>query len=203
MSKQRDKLSASDEEDLSLAQQAGKGDRFAFEQIYRKHHRKVYSLCLRILKEPETAEDITQELFIQVYKKIHTFKGEAKFSTWLHKTTVNQALMYIRKTKNREKVGAKEDTLEFEANRKTCVKPAKILEQIDLERAIAQLPKGYFKVFILHDIEGWDHNEVAEMLGISTGTSKSQLHKARLKLKRLVLKRRFCKDELLLTTSEA
>lgn len=201
MSKQRDKLSASDVEDLSLAIKAGKGDQFAFEQIYRKHHRKVYSLCLRILKETDTAEDITQELFIQVYRKIHTFKGDAKFSTWLHKTTVNQALMYLRKIKNQEQVGVNADTIEIESDRKGYVRPAKVIEQIDLERAIEQLPEGYFKVFVLHDIEGWDHSEVAKILGISVGTSKSQLHKARLKLKKLVLKNRFCKDRLLLKTA--
>ena len=176
--------------DFTLAQAATKGNMFAFEELYNRHHRRVYSLCLRMLQNTAEAEDLTQEVFIQLYRKIGSFRGDSAFTTWLHRMTVNQVLMHFRKR-----------TVKFEKTTEEGETPVQIVigtenqsrmpivDKIALESAIAQLPNGYKNVFVLHDVEGYEHEEVARILGCSVGTSKSQLHKARLKMRKLLQKK--------------
>ena len=176
--------------DYDLAQAASKGDMFAFEETYNRHHRRVYAICLRMLQNAAEAEDLTQDVFIQLYRKIGSFRGDSAFTTWLHRLTVNQVLMHFRKR-----------TVKFEKTTEEGETPVQIVggtenpgkmpivDKIALENAIEQLPNGYRNVFVLHDIEGYEHEEVARILGCSVGTSKSQLHKARLKLRKLLQKK--------------
>lgn len=175
--------------DLELARASASGDQKAFEELYLRHHRVVYSLCLRMLHNTHTAEDLTQDVFIQLFRKIGTFKGKSKFSTWLYRLTANQVLMYFRKKITLEEPGREPDTVIKILEQTRVIKPDDSVTRVDIQTAIAELPKGYHDVFVLHDIEGYEHEEVARILGCSTGTSKSQLHKARLNL-RVKLKRK-------------
>jgi RNA polymerase sigma-70 factor (ECF subfamily) len=175
--------------DLELCRKAGAGSLAAFEMIYQRYHRRTYSLCLRMTNSQTEAEDLTQEVFIQLFRKIGSFRGDSAFSTWLHRLTVNQVLMHFRRRsvkneKTSEDGEVPEQTVHGTAN------PNKmpVIDRIALKNAIAQLPNGYRNVFVLHDVEGYEHEEVAKMMGISIGTSKSQLHKARLKLRGLLIK---------------
>jgi RNA polymerase sigma-70 factor (ECF subfamily) len=175
--------------DFQLAQSAAKGDMAAFEELYQRHNRRVYSLCLRMLQNAHEAEDLTQEVFIQLYRKIGSFRGDSAFTTWLHRMTVNQVLMHFRKrsVKNEKTTEEGETPVQVVSGIENPRKMP-IVDKIALDRAIAQLPKGYKSVFILHDVEGHEHEEVAKILGCSVGTSKSQLHKARMKLRKLLKK---------------
>ncbi|MBC7911053.1 MAG: RNA polymerase sigma factor [Pyrinomonadaceae bacterium] len=173
--------------DYSLAQRATKGDMQAFEELYQRHHRRVYSLCLRMTQNVQEAEDLTQEAFIQLYRKIGSFRGDSAFTTWLHRLTVNQVLMHFRKRSVKMEKTTEEGETPVQVVHGTANPNAMpVVDRIALDNAIAQLPPGYKSVFILHDIEGHEHEEVARMLGCSVGTSKSQLHKARMKLRRLL-----------------
>lgn len=164
-----------------LVRAAARGDMSAFEEIYGRHHRRVYCICLRMLRDSAKAEDLTQDVFIQLYRKIGTFKFESAFTTWLHRLTVNQVLMHFRKRTVKYEVAPEtDDPVDLERS----TPPPPVLDKIALDEAIDQLPNGYKKVFILHDIEGFEHEEVARILGCSVGTSKSQLHKARIKLRK-------------------
>ncbi|MFN3330866.1 MAG: RNA polymerase sigma factor [Acidobacteria bacterium] len=179
-----------DNDDTSLARLAADGDMEAFEELYKRHYRRVYSLCLRMLQNTAEAEDLTQDVFVQLYRKIGSFRGDSAFTTWLYRLTINQVLMHFRKR-----------FVKFETTTEEEQKPVQIVpgtenhnrmpvvDRIALERAIAQLPEGYKTVFILHDVEGYEHEEVAQILSCSVGTSKSQLHKARAKLRKLLLKK--------------
>jgi RNA polymerase sigma-70 factor, ECF subfamily len=173
--------------DYELAQKAGAGDLTAFEELYRRHFRRVYSLCLRMTANPEEAEDLTQETFIQLHKKIGSFRGDSAFTTWLHRMTVNQVLMHFRRRKSRPEFLTEEGETPAQIVQGTeNHNRMPIVDRIVLENAITKLPPGYRAVFVLHDVEGHEHGEIAKMLGISEGTSKSQLHKARLKLRGLI-----------------
>jgi RNA polymerase sigma-70 factor (ECF subfamily) len=161
-----------------------------FEEIFQLHHRRVYSLCLRMLGNSTEAEDLTQDVFVLVFRKLSSFLGESAFTTWLHRLTVNQVLMHFRKN-HAEKEQLTEDgemPLEtmFDRNR---VNRSPVLDRLALDEAIVQLPHGYRTVLVLHDVEGLEHNEIASLLGCSIGTSKSQLHRARMRM-RLLLKQR-------------
>lgn len=162
----------------------------AFEEIYDRHHRRVYSICLRMLQNAAEAEDLTQEVFVHLYRKVGSFRGESAFTTWLHRLTVNLVLMHFRKRNVRFEttVGESETPVQI-AHGTGDAKKMPIVDQIALERAIAELPPGYRNVFVLHDVEGYEHEEVARILGCAVGTSKSQLSKARLKLRKLLNKR--------------
>lgn len=173
--------------DYELAQKAAGGDLAAFEELYRRHFRRVYALALRMTANPEEAEDLAQETFIQLFKKIGSFRGDSAFTTWLHRMTVNQVLMHFRRRKSRPEFTSEEGETPDQIVKGTeNQNRMPVVDRIALEDAISQLPAGYRSVFVLHDVEGYEHNEVAEMLGISEGTSKSQLHKARLKLRNLI-----------------
>ncbi len=176
--------------DFVLAQSAAKGDMVAFEELYQRHHRRVYSICLRMLQNASEAEDLTQDVFIQLYRKIGSFRGDSAFTTWLHRMTVNQVLMHFRKrTVKFEKTTEEGETPVQIVNGTANPFKMPIVDKIALENAIEQLPRGYKNVFVLHDVEGFEHEEVARILGCSVGTSKSQLHKARLKLRKLLGKK--------------
>jgi RNA polymerase sigma-70 factor (ECF subfamily) len=176
--------------DFDLTQAAAGGDMVAFEEIYQRHHRRVYSICLRMLQNAYEAEDLTQDVFIQLYRKIGSFRGDSAFTTWLHRLTVNQVLMHFRKRNVKfEKTTDEGETPEQTVRGTENPFKMPIVDKIALESAIDQLPAGYKNVFVLHDVEGFEHEEVARILGCSVGTSKSQLHKARLKLRKLLKKK--------------
>ena len=176
--------------DLQLTRAAGEGDMAAFEEIYNRHHRRVYSICLRMLQNASEAEDLTQDVFIQLYRKIGSFRGDSAFTTWLHRMTVNQVLMHFRKrTVKFEKTTEEGETPDQIVTGTANPHKMQIVDKLALENAIDQLPDGYKNVFVLHDVEGFEHEEVARILGCSVGTSKSQLHKARLKLQKLLRKK--------------
>lgn len=177
---------------LRLAQQ---GDAAAFERIYQLHNRRVYSLCLRMVGNTAEAEDLTQEAFLQLFRKIATFRGESAFSTWLHRLAVNVVLMRLRK-----KTGSETSLEEVTEPDEETGGPRKdfggpdlglsgSIDRVNLQRAIDQLPAGYKSVFVLHDVQGYEHNEIAEIMGCSIGNSKSQLHKARMRLRDLLHER--------------
>ena len=178
-----------EEETIRLAQQ---GNAEAFEQLYRRYSGRVYSLCLRIVKNHSEAEDLTQEAFLLLFRKIHTFRGEARFSTWLHRLAINLVLMGLRKKRYPEV--SLDATLESdEEDSKPLIelggadlRLSGVIDHMNLSRAIEQLPDGYKKMFILHDVEGYEHHEIAEILGCSAGNSKSQLYKARVRLRKLL-----------------
>ena len=168
----------------------GSGRAQPFEEIFRLHHRRVYSICLRMTGNPAEAEDLTQDVFLQVFRKLGSFRGESAFTTWLHRMTVNQVLMHFRKNHVKKEQLTEDGELPlvtmFDRNR---FNPSPVLDRLALDEAIVQLPHGYRTVFVLHDVEGLEHSEIASLLGCSIGTSKSQLHRARMKM-RLLLKQR-------------
>ena len=176
--------------DLDLVRAAAAGDAAAFEQLYQQHNRRVYSLCMRMLGNTTQAEDLTQEVFLQVFRKLGSFRGDSAFTTWLHRLTVNQVLMHFRKR------GVKLEHTSEEGDFSNVVdtplqstRRISMVDRLALEKAIAELPPGYRTVFALHDVEGYEHEEIASMLGVSIGTSKSQLHKARMRLRELLMKK--------------
>ena len=180
-------IGAQGPKDFELAQAAAAGDGTAFEQLYRRHFRRVYALCLRMLGNPTLAEDLTQDVFINLFNKIGSFRGDSAFTTWLHRMTVNQVLMFFRKASTRQELTTEEGETPIQIVRGTEDPNAMpVVDRIALQKAIAQLPPGYRTVFVLHDVEGYDHDEIARMLEVSEGTSKSQLHKARLKLRTIL-----------------
>jgi RNA polymerase sigma-70 factor, ECF subfamily len=188
---QAKKIVASGLTEAEAIERAKSGDAESFEGLYGLHKRRVYSLCLRMTGNTAEAEDLTQEAFLQLYRKIATFRGESAFSTWLHRLAVNVVLMHLRKKGlpeisldealepqhedgPKKDIGARDNVL------------AGSIDRVNLERAIESLPPGYRIIFVLHDVEGYEHNEIAEMMGCSIGNSKSQLHKARMKLRDLL-----------------
>jgi len=171
---------------------AQQGNAAAFERLYQLHNRRVYSLCLRMVGNTAEAEDLTQEAFLQLFRKISTFRGESAFSTWLHRLAVNVVLMRLRKKSavetsleevtepDEESGGPRRDfgTLDLRLTGS--------IDRVNLQRAVEQLPPGYKAVFVLHDVQGYEHNEIAEIMSCSIGNSKSQLHKARMRLRELL-----------------
>ena len=173
--------------DFELAKSSAAGDTSAFEELYHRHFRRVFALCLRMMGNPTEAEDMTQDVFVQLFNKIGMFRGESAFTTWLHRMTVNQVLMHFRKKSTRSELLTDEGETPIQIVQGTAnPNSMPVVDRISLERALKQLPVGYRTVFVLHDIEGYEHYEIATMLGIAEGTSKSQLHKARLKLRQLI-----------------
>jgi RNA polymerase sigma-70 factor (ECF subfamily) len=168
------------------------GDAAAFEFLYQLHGRRVYALCLRMVSNPADAEDLAQEAFLQLFRKISTFRGESAFSTWLHRMTVNVVLMRLRKKSL--PTDSLEETIEPDAENSAPkrdvgapdLRLSGAVDRVNLERSIAKLPPGYRTVFVLHDVQGYEHNEIADIMGCSVGNSKSQLHKARTRLRELL-----------------
>lgn len=174
--------------DSDLVARAQAGDHGAFALLYGMHKRRVYSLCLRMVNSVAEAEDLTQEAFLQLHRKIGTFRGDSAFSTWLHRLAVNVVLMHLRKkglslTSLDEAMEPTQDDGPGRSFGAPDLTLAGSIDRLALERAVGDLPAGYRLIFVLHDIEGYEHNEIATMLDCSIGNSKSQLHKARLKLR--------------------
>ena len=188
---QQKKTIASGLSEAEAIERAKQGDGESFAGLYALHKRRVYSLCLRMTGNIAEAEDLTQEAFLQLYRKIATFRGESAFSTWLHRLAVNVVLMRLRK-KGLPEVSLEEslEPQQEDGPRKDIGARDNMLagsiDRLNLERSIESLPPGYRIIFVLHDIEGYEHNEIAEMMGCSIGNSKSQLHKARMKLRDLL-----------------
>lgn len=164
------------DEDFKLVEQAIGGSNEAFKELFMKNVTRVHSLCLRISADVQVAEDLTQEVFIKAWEKLNTFKFDSKFSSWLHSIAVNQFLMHIRSDKrNTEKVSEyNKEVFQSSADSKH---PEDF--RMDLQKAVEKLPEQARTVLVLHDIEGYKHSEISEMMGIQTGTSKAHLHKAR------------------------
>jgi len=177
-------------DDLALVERCRKGDLSAFETIYRTHSGRLYSVACRMLGNPADAEDLLQEIFLAAHRKLDSFRGESALGTWLYRLATNLCLDHLRSraTRSSQMTGALDDqpVLADSGSRKLA---ERTVAKMDLERAVAQLPEGCRTAFVLHDVEGLEHREVAEMLGIAEGTSKSQVHKARLRL-RAILGRR-------------
>ena len=174
--------------DNLLARAAATGSASAIRDLYGRHHGRVYALCFRMTRNGADAEDLTQEVFVQVMRTVGSFRGESRFSTWLHRLTVNLVLMQFRHSKARRETRLSDI---FEPNISTTVRSrqpltARIMDRIALHSAIAQLAPGCRSVFVLFDVEGYQHREIARLMGCSIGTSKSQLHRARKKLKLLL-----------------
>ena len=183
---------ASDPNEADLIERAKHGDGSAFQALYDKHKRRVYSLCLRMTSNTAEAEDLAQEAFLQLYRKIATFRGESAFSTWLHRLSVNVVLMHLRKKSlpvvsldETTASGGEEDTPKKDFGAEDLALSGSI-DRLQLQRAVDDLPPGYRTIFVLHDVEGYEHNEIAKIVGCSIGNSKSQLHKARMKLRDLL-----------------
>ena len=156
----------------------------AFEELYRQHAGRLYNLAFRMLGNPTDAEDVLQEIFLLAYRKLDSFKGESALSTWLYRLAMNHCLDQLRS--KAAKMGQATESLDDEEGPGMQVArtlPETIVSRLDLERAIADLPEGCRAAFLLHDVEGFEHQEIAQILGIATGTSKSQVHKARLKIR--------------------
>ena len=180
-------------------ERAKDGDAQAFQALYDKHKRRVYSLCLRMTANTAEAEDLTQEAFLQLYRKIATFRGESAFSTWLHRLSVNVVLMHLRKkslpvVSLEETTQGEDDTPKKDFGAEDLALAGSI-DRLQLQRAVDDLPPGYRMIFVLHDVEGYEHNEIATIVGCSIGYSKSQLHKARMKLRDLLKLKRAEKAE--------
>jgi RNA polymerase sigma-70 factor (ECF subfamily) len=165
--------------DLGDARLAAAGDHAAFERLYRGHVARIHSLACRMLG-PEDADEATQEIFIRVWEKLGSFRGDAAFGTWLHRLAINH-LLGGRASRGRDRERMRQDSVALETagarNRDTAL-------TMDFEAAIARLPRGAREVFVLHDVEGFKHHEIAQLLGVTEGTSKAQLHRARMSLRR-------------------
>jgi RNA polymerase sigma-70 factor (ECF subfamily) len=201
---------ASNLNEAEAIQRARAGDPAVFEYLYRLHCPRVYALCLRMVRDTTEAEDLTQEAFLLLFRKIHTFRGESAFSTWLHRLSVNVVLMHLRKKSpafvSIEAAPDPDDETAPPSSVELGVRDLSLegsIDRINLERCIERLPSGFRKIFILHDIQGYRHGEIAKLLGRSVGDSKSQLHKARKRLRELLheLQRDKARDERLATAS--
>src|SRR5258707_7322951 len=190
MEKLTAKQTASDLTEAEAIKQAQAGDAADSEFLYKAHCRRVYSLCLRMIKNPAEAEDLTQQAFLQLFRKISTFRGESGFSTWLHRVTVNVVLMHLRRHKPAEI--PVEDLVRHSSSGEGPLEEGSdnsmlgAIDRLNLMRAIRKLPAGYKKLFLMHDVIGYEHSEIAGLLGCSIGCSKSQVHKACKKLRRLL-----------------
>jgi RNA polymerase sigma-70 factor (ECF subfamily) len=179
-----------DESESSLIRRAQDGDGQAFATLYTMHKTKVYSVCLRMTKDVAEAEDFTQEVFLQVFRNVKLFRGDSAFSTWLYRIAVNTILMKFRRRKVPLLVSL-DEPISDESSRRRDVGGADLrlsgaVDRITLRRAVKELPPGCRQIFGLHEVEGYQHHEIAEKLQCSIGNSKSQLHKAKLKMRALL-----------------
>ena len=181
-----------DNSERSLVQRAQRGDEQAFATLFQLHKKRVYSVCLQMTKDVADAEDLTQEAFMQVFRSVNSFRGDSAFSTWLYRVAVNTVLMKLRRRKSPpvlsldEPVSADSPSLKREVGRQDPSLSGAI-DRIALRRALEELPGGCRQIFDLHEVEGYQHHEIAELLQCSIGNSKSQLHKAKLKMRDLLL----------------
>jgi RNA polymerase sigma-70 factor, ECF subfamily len=170
--------------DGDLVARCRAGDVDAFETIYNQHAARIYTLACRMAGSPHDGEDLLQEIFLQAHRKLASFKGDSSLGTWLYRLALNHCLDYVRS--RRAKMGRLTDTLDAEGAMEPVAARETPIARVDLERALQQLPAGCREAFVLHDVEGFDHKEVAKLLGIAEGTSKSQVFKARSRLRGLL-----------------
>jgi len=173
--------------DLELAARCRAGDADAFEELYRQHARRLFSLVVRMIGSVEDAEDLLQEVFLQAHRKLAGFRGESTLGTWLYRLTMNHCLDHLRG--RQAKMSRATDSLDDEGTVEPMAPAPAVpaaVSRMDLEKAIGALPPGSRAAFLLHDVEGFEHREIAGILGVSEGTSKSQVHKARLKLRAML-----------------
>ena len=181
-----------DNSERSLVQRAQRGDEQAFATLFQLHKKRVYSVCLQMTKDVADAEDLTQEAFMQVFRSVNSFRGDSAFSTWLYRVAVNTVLMKLRRRKSPpvlsldEPVSTDSPSLKREVGKQDPSLSGAI-DRIALRRALEELPGGCRQIFDLHEVEGYQHHEIAELLQCSIGNSKSQLHKAKLKMRDLLL----------------
>ncbi len=176
--------------DLDLIRRAQQGEADAFSTLYHAHKSKIYSLCLRMTGNTAEAEDLTQDAFLQVFRKLSTFRGDSALSTWLYRVAVNTVLMHFRKK------GLRQVPLDQPANEEARVvkreygsvdgRLSAAVDRIALSRALRELPSGYRTIFVLHEVRGYEHREIAHLLRCSVGNSKSQLHKAKARMRELL-----------------
>jgi RNA polymerase sigma-70 factor (ECF subfamily) len=166
---------------MDLVARCQAGDVDAFETLYSQHASRIYMLACRMAGSPEDGEDLLQEIFLQAYRKLGSFKGDAAIGTWLYRLAVNHCLDYVRS--RQAKMRKLTETLDAESSFEPVARRETPIARLDLERAIERLPDGCREAFVLHDVEGFDHKEVGELLGVAEGTSKSQVFKARAKLR--------------------
>ncbi len=183
---------ATTQPEIVLVRKAQAGDVSSFEYLYRKYSRRIFAICKRMVNDESIADDLVQETFLCAFRRLDTFRGESLFSTWLHRIAVNASLMYLRRTKidpcakSVELQSPNEDEGERELFTVKDTRLMSTASRIRLERAVRLLPPGYRMVFILHDVEGYEHSEIATILGCTAGNTKSQLHKARKRLRELL-----------------
>jgi len=183
----RGAASAGRQDELALIGRCREGDLGAFEELYRTHAGRLYSVALRLVGNPADAEDLLQEIFLAAHRKLDTFRGESSLGTWLYRLATNLCLDHLRSRTGRSRHVT--DSIDDEPGLfdvATSSLAEQTVTRMDLERALARLPEGCRSAFVLHDVEGLEHREVAEILGVAEGTSKSQVHKARLKLRKML-----------------
>src|ERR1700704_2772721 len=196
-----------DNSERSLVQRAQQGDEQAFATLFQLHKKRVYSVCLQMTKDVADAEDLTQEAFMQVFRSINSFRGDSAFSPWLYRVAVNTVLMKLRRRKAPpvlsldEPVSSESPSLRRDFG-KSDPHLIGVVDRIALRRALQELPEGCRTIFALHEVEGYQHHEIAELLDCSIGNSKSQLHKAKLKMRALLfpktkIRRRSAKSQSL------
>ncbi len=184
-----------DNSERSLVQRAQSGDEQAFATLFQLHKRRVYSVCLQMTKDVADAEDLTQEAFLQVFRSVNSFRGESAFSTWLYRVAVNTVLMRLRRRKATpvlsldELVSPESPSLRRDVGKADPYLSGAV-DRIALRRAMQELPEGCRKIFALHEVDGYQHHEIAQMLECSVGNSKSQLHKAKMKMRDLLFPKR-------------
>ena len=175
------------QDDLDLARRCREGDSTAFEAVYRAHSGRLFGLVSRMLASAPEAEDVLQDVFINAHRKMGSYRGESSLGTWLYRLAVNHCLDHLRSRAAR--MARSTESLDVEDAAEPAASEPRVptaVSRIDLQRAITQLPEGCRLAFVLHDVEGLDHKEVAAALGITEGTSKSQVHKARMRLRVLL-----------------
>ena len=183
------------ESERSLVQRAQNGDEQAFAALFQSHKKRVYSVCLLMTKDIAEAEDLTQEAFLQVFRTVSSFRGDSAFSTWLYRVAVNTVLMKLRRRKSPpivsldEPVSSESPSLRRDVG-KADLQLSGAIDRITLRRAMRELPEGCRQIFALHEVEGYQHHEIAKMLDCSVGNSKSQLHKAKMKMRDLLFPKR-------------
>lgn len=178
--------------EMEIVRVAQTGDIEALTWLYDKYRRRIFNLCLRMIRDHADAEDLTQDVFVQLFRKISTFREQSAFSTWLHRLAVNMVLMEIRSRKTQRysliplEGNAEDDESMHELLGREDLDLRSSLDRMTLQAALEDLPPGYRLVFLLHDVHGYEHQEIAEILSCSVGNCKSQLHKARLKLRKVI-----------------
>jgi len=184
-----------DNSEGSLVQRAQRGDEQAFATLYQLHNKRVYSVCLRMTKDVAEAEDLAQEAFIQVFRNLNSFRGDSAFATWLYRVAVNTVLMKLRRRKSPPLLSLDEPVSSHSASLKREIGKDDLslrgaIDRIALRRAIEELPGGARQIYELHEVEGYEHHEIAEQLQCSIGNSKSQLHKAKKTMRNLLFPQR-------------